>query len=955
MRRAAFAVAVAGVAAGAVLLALTFDASNSKATQADAVLNALIVWSFVASGVVAWFARPGNRIGLLMMGAGFSWFFSALQGADSSVAFSLGMVMAILPLGFLAHLVLAFPEGLLRSTAERAVVWVAYVLASVLQVVGVLLWEPGPGLPDNAFLVSASDAADGIFQAVNVVGLAVAVAVVVILVRRWRTATAPARRAMAPVVWTGGLAAVCAIVLFAAGALRLDGLVVEARLATYSALVLVPIAFLVGLLHSRFARTSVSRLVLELSGAPAPGKLREALARALGDPSLRVAYWLPEEGGYVDATGRPIELPADGDGSTVMHVEHEGRRIGALVHDTSLADQRELLDSVCATAALALENERLQAQLRARLDELRTSEERLRALIEASPLAIVEVDAAGLVTFWNKAAEDLYGWTAEETIGDEISFIPIEREGETDELRARLLAGERISGVETLRLRKDGSLVDVVVAAAPVHDRNGDVRFMAVSADISKRKRAEEALRHERDFISTLIDSTSCLVVVLDRDGRLVRFNRACERLTGYSAAEVLERPLWDLLIDPAEADAILVALGRVWAGDFPADNENHWILRDGSRRLIAWSNTALLDERGNVEYIVSSGVDITERKRVEEELRASEARFREVANAAPVMIWMADATGTVGFFNQRWYEFTGKPVEQLDSSWWDSVHADDREASVDIWRDTIASGEVYEHEYRLRRADGQYRWVFDRGTPRFVADGQLAGYIGITVDITERKEWEDELRASRARILEAQDIARRRLERNLHDGAQQRLVALALGLRLAQAKALKDPEGTEAMLAAAADELAQAITELRELARGIHPAILSDRGLPAAIEALAGRSPTPVDVDVGLDERLPAPIEAAAYFVVSEALANVAKYAEASLVRVSVSRENGHACVEVADDGRGGADPTAGSGLRGLADRVEALDGRLEVESAPGEGTRIRAEIPLGDVRSDA
>ena len=948
MRGAVLGVGLAGIAAGALLLVLTVDATNPRVTPAVAVLNALIVWSFVASGIVAWIGRPHNRIGLLMVGAGASWFLSALQGADVSVLFSVGLMAAVLPLGFLVHLVLAFPEGFLRSLPERVTVWIAYALASLLQVVGVLLYAPAPELPENVFLVSASSAADRIFQAVNVVGLGVAIAVVVILSRRWRTATAPARRAMAPVVWTGGLAAVCAIVLFAAGASRSDALVTEARLATYSALVLVPIAFLVGLLHSRLARTAVSRLVLELSGTAAPGRLREALARALGDPSLQLAYWLPEDDIYVDATGRPMELPGPGEGRAVMHVEREGRRIAALVHDPSLADQRELLDSVSAAAALALENERLHAQLRARLDDLRSSEGRLRALIEASPLALVEVDAAGLVTFWNQAAEDLYGWTAEEAIGEAISFIPVEREGETDELRARLLAGERISGVETLRLRKDGSLVEVVVAAAPVPDREGDVRFMAVSADISERKRAEEALRHERDFISTLIDSTSCLVVVLDREGRLVRFNRACEQLTGYSAEEILSRPLWNSVIDPAEADSIRLALDRVWAGDFPAENENHWILRDGTRRLIAWSNTALLDDDGEVELIVSSGVDITERKRVEEELRASEARFREMANAAPVMIWMADETGTITFFNNRWNEFTGKPVDELDASWWMSLHPADRDASVEIWRETIATGQVYEHEYRLLRGDGEYRWVFDRGIPRFVGDDGLAGYIGITIDITERKEWEDELRASRSRIVEAQDAARRRLERNLHDGAQQRLVALALGLRLAQAKALKDPEGTESMLAAAADELAQAITELRELARGIHPAILSDRGLPAALEALAGRSPTPVDVEVGLEERLPPPIEAAAYFVVSEALANVAKYAEASFVRVSVSRENGHARVEVADDGRGGADPAGGSGLRGLADRVEALDGWLEVESVPGEGTRILAEIPL-------
>ena len=143
-----------------------------------------------------------------------------------------------------------------------------------------------------------------------------------------------------------------------------------------------------------------------------------------------------------------------------------------------------------------------------------------------------------------------------------------------------------------------------------------------------------------------------------------------------------------------------------------------------------------------------------------------------------------------------------------------------------------------------------------------------------------------------------------------------------------------------------ASEELAHALEELRELARGIHPAVLSERGLAAALEALAGRAPLPVEVDVPA-ERLPERVEAAAYYVISESLANVAKYAEASAVEVSVARRNGRAIVEVADDGRGGADPTRGSGLSGLADRVEALDGVLTVESTSGRGTRIRAEIP--------
>jgi signal transduction histidine kinase len=205
-----------------------------------------------------------------------------------------------------------------------------------------------------------------------------------------------------------------------------------------------------------------------------------------------------------------------------------------------------------------------------------------------------------------------------------------------------------------------------------------------------------------------------------------------------------------------------------------------------------------------------------------------------------------------------------------------------------------------------------------------------------------------EELRRSRARIVEAGTAERRRLERNLHDGAQQRLVALSLTLRLAQGRLRKDPDGAEQLLSGAQDELGRALEELRELARGIHPAVLSDRGLKAALEALAGRSPVPVELERTPPERLPPPVEAAAYFVVAEALTNVVKYAHASQARVSVSRGNGHAVVEVADDGVGGADPGRGSGLRGLADRISALDGTLVLTSPEGAGTLLRAEIPV-------
>jgi len=205
-----------------------------------------------------------------------------------------------------------------------------------------------------------------------------------------------------------------------------------------------------------------------------------------------------------------------------------------------------------------------------------------------------------------------------------------------------------------------------------------------------------------------------------------------------------------------------------------------------------------------------------------------------------------------------------------------------------------------------------------------------------------------EQLTASRARIVQAGDAERRRLERNLHDGAQQRLVTLALNLRIAESQLAEDPAAAAELIAEACDELALGLEELRELARGIHPAILTDHGLTPAVEALAARAALPVEVNGLPSARLAEPIEAAAFYVVSESLTNVAKYAAATLARVDLARDDGVLVIEVSDDGVGGADADKGSGLRGLCDRVEALGGRFRVSSEQGRGTTVRAELPL-------
>jgi signal transduction histidine kinase len=204
------------------------------------------------------------------------------------------------------------------------------------------------------------------------------------------------------------------------------------------------------------------------------------------------------------------------------------------------------------------------------------------------------------------------------------------------------------------------------------------------------------------------------------------------------------------------------------------------------------------------------------------------------------------------------------------------------------------------------------------------------------------------DLRDARQRIIAAADAERRRIERDLHDGAQQRLVSVTLTLRLAESRIASDPKSAGALVARARKEAELAINELRELARGIHPAVLSDHGLGAALDALAARAPVPVEVSGVPSAPLAPAVEAAAYFVTAEALTNVAKYAQASEASVRLSVDDGRLRVRVTDDGVGGADPAAGSGLHGLRDRVDALDGRLELDSPPGGGTTLTIEIPL-------
>ena len=339
------------------------------------------------------------------------------------------------------------------------------------------------------------------------------------------------------------------------------------------------------------------------------------------------------------------------------------------------------------------------------------------------------------------------------------------------------------------------------------------------------------------------------------------------------------------------------------------------------------------------------------ERRRDAEELSANEARHRAMLDAALDCVVTMDHEGRVVDFNpaaERTFGYTadeavGRDMAEL------IIPPELRERhrqGLARYLET-AEGAVLDRRIEITgmRANGS-TFAVELTITRIVVPGPPT-FTGYLRDITDRRAAQAEIKASRARIVEAADASRRQLERDLHDGAQQRLVELSLDLRMARERFDADPAQARELVDAALEDLAAAISELRELARGIHPAALTEGGLRPAFESLAARSTIPTRLMAVPDARFPAAVEAAAYFTVAEALTNAARHAAARHVDIEVVRLRDHLRVEVRDDGSGGAEANGGSGIRGLTDRLAALDGRLYVSSPPGQGTVLRAEIP--------
>src|SRR4051812_8038506 len=378
LRRALLVIGATGFVAGLIAIALVLSADDSRgATGFDLALGPIVGWAFIYAGLLAWSRRPDNRFGSLMTLVGFTWFIGAFGLADAPGVFIIGVLFSAVPFAVLLHMLLAFPTGKVEGRAANALIRTGYFCVLVLPASWALFIQTEnnadcDGCPPNPLLVTENDTAGGIlFVIYAVLAVAVMLGVAIILVRRWRRAPAPGRRLLGPLYLTGGVTIVMTILVFAAQQSAGDTAAQIVSGVSVVFLGTVPFAFLYGLLRTNMARASAVTEVL------AGSDVREALASGLGDPSLELAYWLPDRKLYVDREGRPMQLPDDDPRRSVTRIEHHGRCVAAIVHDPALDEQPGLVTAAGAAAALALENERLEAELRARVDELQGSRARI--------------------------------------------------------------------------------------------------------------------------------------------------------------------------------------------------------------------------------------------------------------------------------------------------------------------------------------------------------------------------------------------------------------------------------------------------------------------------------------------------------------------------------------------------------------------------------------------------
>jgi PAS domain S-box-containing protein len=476
--------------------------------------------------------------------------------------------------------------------------------------------------------------------------------------------------------------------------------------------------------------------------------------------------------------------------------------------------------------------------------------------------------------------------------------------------------------------------------------------------DMSEPKQAEEIT----GLLAAIVASSDDAIISKNLDGVITSWNKSAERIFGYTPEEAIGQHI-TLIIPPERHPEESGILARLRRGE--RVDHFHTVRRrkDGSLLDVSLTISPVRDSSGRVIGASKVARDITAQKQAEQALRESEQRFRVITDASPVMVWMAGTDKLCYYFNKGWLDFVGRTLEQESGNGWaENVHPEDFDRCLQIYVINFDARRPFEMEYRMRHHTGQYRWILDRGVPRYAPDGTFEGYVGGCLDIHDQKEAAEKVRIAddMTRLMKAQDEERRRIARELHDSAGQTLTVLGLSLaQLVERAQVIAPE-----LAKEGKEIEGVVQQLQREIRTtsylLHPPLLDECGLASAlnmyVEGLAERSHVAITLDVAADVgRLPRDMELAIFRLVQECLTNIHRHSGSETALIRLVRDGESVRTEVRDHGKGISPGRlseirshgSGVGIRGIRERIRQFQGEMKIESN-GSGTSVIVSIPM-------
>ncbi len=590
-------------------------------------------------------------------------------------------------------------------------------------------------------------------------------------------------------------------------------------------------------------------------------------------------------------------------------------------------------------------------------DAVRQSEEKYRRIVETTNEGIWLLDSKFHTSFVNRQMAEMLGYQPGEMLGRSVFDFYFPEDVE----RKRQVLERRRDGLsehfDDRFRRRDGAELWVRMAAIPISKDNGEFDgALAMMSDITERKRAEEALqKSEEKFSKAFRQSPMILSLSSAIDHRYIDINETFERITGWRREELIGRTPFDIgiWVDPSGREELVKRLlDKGSLRNMPM----RFRMRNGGIRI--GLAAAELIELDGEPCVLGVTADITDQKLAEEALRESEERFRLVANTAPMLIWMSDTSRLCTYFNDSWLAFTGRPMElELGNGWAEGVHPEDLQRCFDTYARAFDAREKFRMEYRLRRYDGEYRWVLDIGVPRFNQDGSFTGFIGSCVDVTDRKLAEEAVSGVSSRLIEAQERERTRIARELHDDIGQRLAMLTIELEQLRQRYSDLPAGLLYYVGQLRDHSSEIATDVQSLSRELHSSKLEYLGIATAMKAFCKEFSDQQNVEVvfahdEVPRALSQEISLCLFRVLQEALQNALKHSGVRHFEVELRYGSDAIDLTVRDSGSGfdlrEAAKTHGLGLVSMAERLKLVDGQLSIDSQPRSGTTIHARVPI-------